>query len=57
MKFSTNSSFVESQLDARELVDRRPAFGNQTLLIDLEIEEIHRVIDGLHLAHTAKPCL
>ena len=48
-------ALVERQLDARELVDGCPALGYEALLVDLEIEQVHRVIDGLHLAHAAKP--
>ena len=50
-------SLVEGKLDARELANGRPALGDQTLLIDLQIEEVHRVIDGLHLAHATEPGL
>lgn len=51
----TNSAFTESQLDGLKIEGRNPALSDQTLLRDIQIEQIQRVINGLYFTHFNKP--
>ena len=44
-------------LDAVEIGDRAPAFSDETLLCDVQVEHVEGMVDGLDLAHLDVPHL
>jgi hypothetical protein len=51
----TYSATTESHLDFVQIFHRTPAFPNQTLLGDIQVEHVQRVIDCFDLADLDKP--
>lgn len=45
----------QSELNGVQVRQGTPDFSNQTLLSDVDVAEIERVVDGLHLPHFNKP--
>lgn len=53
----TDRAPPERLLDAIEISDGTPALGDETLLRDVQVEHVERVVDGLDLAHLDEPHL
>lgn len=45
----------QSELNGVQVRQGTPDFSDQTLLGDINVAEIERVVDGLHLPHFNKP--
>ncbi|KAG5854877.1 hypothetical protein ANANG_G00042480 [Anguilla anguilla] len=45
----------DGKLDGVQVRDRAPHLGDQTLLGDVDVAEVERVIDGLHLPDLDEP--
>lgn len=52
---TTYRSSAQSQVDLIQIRHRAPAFRDETLLGDVQVEEIEGVVDGLELAYLDEP--
>lgn len=46
---------AQSDVDVLQGSGRNPSLGNQALATDIEVEQVHRVVDGLFLANLDEP--
>ena len=53
----THGATTQGQLDGFDVQHGYPALRDETLLCDIQIEEIQRVVDGLDLSHLDEPVL
>lgn len=51
----THRPSAESELDGVQVRDGTPHLSNQTLLGDVDVAQVERVVDGLHLPHLDEP--
>ena len=54
---TTHGAAAQGELDLVEVGHGAPALGDETLLGDVQVEHVERVVDGLDLTHLDEPHL